>query len=496
MRISNRIGGLGSRGNRCIPWVGAATFVVAASTRGDTMGFSDLRTFDPTLNGGGVRVAQAEGNSGGVPPDFEVNPAFVPISQPSSLFTYYSTNGTSTTFNDSVGQESGHADTVGTYFYGTAVGAATGVSHVDNYDADYFYDKLVSPGTNVLASVVNQSFIVTNTNGVGIQDPSVDQIYDNYIARFNKIIVSGAGNSGQPSSPATSYNGIAVGAYGGASATGPTTDFRSKPDITAVGGETSYSTPYVSGAAAILLQAGARGDGGTGTAATNSQDFRVVKALLLNGAVKPAGWSHTATAPLDPQYGSGVLNVFNSYQQLAGGMHTFITSSNTATLGGPHAPPTGVSGNEPSNIGWDFATLTSGTLTDAVNHYFFNVSTQSTLTATLDWERQDGQSTINDLDLFVYDATSGSLVDQSISVVDNVEHLYDVNLPAGRYDVEVLKHGASTISDAETYALAYNFVATPEPGTGLMVLCGATGLLRRRRRTYDARRTGCDGSAV
>ena len=81
---------------------------------------------------------------------------------------------------------------------------------------------------------------------------------------------------------------------------GPTDDGRSKPDITAPGGFTSYSTPYVSGCAAILMQAAARGDGGSGTQ-TSAGDIRTVKALLLNGATKPTGWSHTSTQPLGSQ---------------------------------------------------------------------------------------------------------------------------------------------------------------------------------------------------
>jgi hypothetical protein len=58
----------------------------------------------------------------------------------------------------------------------------------------------------------------------------------------------------------------------------------------------------------------------------NANDPLTVKALLLNGAIKPLyvtnpadKWMHTDTAPLDTRYGAGVLNVFNSYKQLSAG---------------------------------------------------------------------------------------------------------------------------------------------------------------------------------
>ena len=107
---------------------------------------------------------------------------------------------------------------------------------------------------------------------------------------------------------------------------GPTSDGRSKPDLTAPGSETSYSTAEVSGAAAILLQAASRGDGGAGTA-TSASDIRTLKALLLNGATKPTGWTHTDTAPLNPQYGAGVVNVDQSWLELKSGNQTVSVSA-------------------------------------------------------------------------------------------------------------------------------------------------------------------------
>src|SRR6185436_17639641 len=97
--------------------------------------------------------------------------------------------------------------------------------------------------------------------------------------RYGTVFVCGAGNGGPVSSPATAYNVIAVGAYGGPSSSS-TVDGRSKPDITAPASFTSFSTPLVSGAAALLSQAAARNDGGAGTA-VSAGDVKTIKALLL-----------------------------------------------------------------------------------------------------------------------------------------------------------------------------------------------------------------------
>src|SRR4051794_2892030 len=97
-----RFGGLSSFTNRCVPAAGAAIAVAAllapAPARADAIGLDALRAADPTLNGAGVRVAQVEAGGPGPVLSFEVNPGA--INQPSLPFTYYSTNGTATSFNN------------------------------------------------------------------------------------------------------------------------------------------------------------------------------------------------------------------------------------------------------------------------------------------------------------------------------------------------------------------------------------------------------------
>jgi hypothetical protein len=331
---------------------------------------------------------------------------------------------------------------------------APNVAHVENFEAGYFYDFRIQTQTAIPASVVNQSFIFVG------QAANVDLDYDRYAARFNTLFVSGVGNGGNVSSPATCYNGIGVGAFGGASSAGPTTDGRSKPDIVAPASLTSYSTPLVAGAAAVLVQAGAREDGGAGTASASSNS-RTIKALLLNGAQKPPGWTNTSAMPLDTRYGAGVLNILNAYRQLRGGKHSPAVSA-TIPLGDPHLPPD-TTNNIPVRCGWDFNAISSRVSRDGVHHYFFDLSGASnrlfTFTGTLVWLREDNEIGINDLDLFLFDAATGALVGSSQSLVDNVEHLVVNSLPPGRYNVQVFKNGGlvKRIFDTETYALAFDF---------------------------------------
>ncbi|MGA9779388.1 MAG: S8 family serine peptidase [Verrucomicrobiia bacterium] len=441
----------------------------------NAIGVTLLRSVVTNADGTGIRVAQPEAQGTNIPPDFEVNPANSSVQQPVSLFLYINTNGTANFFPNSLGTESGHADTVASYFYGLPGGVATNVVHVDNYNADYFYDSIIAAAspTNINDPVVNQSFIFGYVPGqvTVSEQQQLDSQFDDYAAQYNTLFISGAGNggpgSGSVAPPSTCYNGISVGAYGYPySSVGPTEDNgRAKPDITAPADATSFSTPQVTGAAAVLMQTGLRGDGGSNT--NSASDMRTTKALLLNGAVKPADWTNNPPSPLDPRYGAGILNVFNSYEQLAGGQHGYIAATSVPS-GGAH-PPNGAPGTIGALSGWDFNTNTSGTSSDEINHYYFNVTNgfgnaTFAATATLVWNRQQGQTDINNLNLFLYNAANSNLVTSSTSLVDNVEHIFVSQLAPGRYDLQVWKAGgiprAGIVSSSETYAVAWEFSST------------------------------------
>jgi hypothetical protein len=450
---------------RCAPILLAFGFLMPAASRAsnlDAIGITLMRAVTTNLDGAGTRVGQVEGGYESAT-NWQVNPGAIGVGQPTNSFTYYYgtspylTVSTANTFPNSLGGESAHADAVGACCYGIPGGVATNVSHMDNYEANTFVNYYVNFSHAISNRVVNQSFVNPVTNS----QSTYDQIYDNYAARFYTLFVSGVGNGGFVYAPSTCYNGLGVGAYGGSSSTGPTpVDGRCKPDITAPAGLTSISAPQVAGAAAILLQAGLRGDGGGDT--NSATDIRTMKALLMNGAIKPADWTNGAAAPLDARYGAGVLNIFNSYKQLAGGKQTNLVVV-SVSLNAAH-PPTGATNTIGGLSGWNLTNLTSSASLDAVAHYYFNATNGVsnaifTATATLVWNRQQSKSSINNLQLFLYNAANSNLVAACTSAVDNVQHLFVPRLSAGRYDLQVLKKGGSYVSAAETYALAFEFFA-------------------------------------
>jgi subtilase family protein len=435
--------------------IGASALRAAASDL-DTIGVTLLRQVDPSLTGSGVIAAQPEGTSTGN--DFEVNPAF--LGQPASLFTWASSSGTATIFPNTVGAESGHANVVGANFYGVTTGVAPQTAHVYNYEAGDFYGNTIDTPLlpSIPARVVNQSFVFSAN-----EETTVDAAYDTYAVKHDTIFVSGVGNGGKVLPPGTCYNGIGAGLYGASSAVGPTPDGRSKPDIVAPDvaqapfSANSFSIPYVAGSAVLLVQAALRGDGGPNIAAAN--DLRTIKALLLNGAVKPADWTNGLTTPLDGRYGAGVVNVFNSWHVLKGGQHPFIESTTNAS--GARHPPGANPANETALAGWDLNSITNPVVglsyREKVNHYYFLLpgTDAYAVTVTLAWNWQSLGN--NNLNLFLYDAVTSNLVMSSTSAVDNVEHIFLTSLPPGRYDLQVQKDPDAQASAGETYALVFEF---------------------------------------
>ena len=421
-----------------------------------------MRRERPLITGAGIPVAQPEGQE--ATNAWQANP----VLNASAFFTWTSELGTATNFPNSVGVESSHANGVGAQFYSTSIGVAPGVARVDSYDADYFMNTIVMGNQAIKGQVVNQSFIVFAPSS------TIDPFYDSYAAMYNVLFVSGMNNvPDTPYSPGTAYNGIGVGiiSSSGQSSVAPTSDGRAKPDVVAPHSCcSSFSTPLVAGGAALLLQAGAANDGGAGTAsfATNSI---TVKALLLNGAVKTTNWTNGVTRPLDARYGAGVLNIYNSDLQLRGGRRV-ANATNNVTLNGPHLP-TNHTNNVASLRGWDFSSIQSGPLNDRVAHYYFDLPANAaaySVTATLVWKKSSGP--LANLDFFLFDTRSDTIVTQSTSGLDNVQHIFIPTLPAGRYDLQVLKHGGLQ-ADNENYALAFDFspvkLTTSRNGGGVMV---------------------------
>ena len=442
----------------------ALLMFVAAPVQADdaaTIGLVAIRGERPVILGTGIPVAQPEGQGG--PNAWEVDP----MANPAAFFTWTSTLGTATNYPNAVGVFSSHAFYVGLNFYGASSGVAPGVSRVDNYDAGYFINTVVTLQLPIKAQVVNQSFVLPTGQ-------SADTSYDAYAAMFNVLFVSGMNNiPDTPHSPGSCYNGLGVGIFStnAFSSVGPTSDGRAKPDLVAPHSCcASFTTPYVAGAAALLLQAAGANDGGANTASIGTNSV-TIKSLLLNGAVKTTNWTNGITRPLDARYGAGVLNIYNSDLQLRGGRRAAI-ATNSVTANGAH-PPTSDTNNIASLRGWDYSTIQHAAIKDRVAHYYFNLPTNAgafSATATLVWKK--GTGPLANLDLFLYNTTNNALVTCSTSSVDNVEHIFVPKLPAGRYDLQVLQHGDGGPA-SESYALAFDFspvkLSITRDGTNVVV---------------------------
>ncbi len=544
-----------------------------ANTTLQGMGLAQLAHAVPAIDGAGVAVGQVEAtvSSGGTYYYFEPNSNI----NTGAAFTYVGASGQSTggyaSYNANCG--SWHANDVGELFYGSGsyVGVAPGVSRVTVYAESYFSSTFPITGnpstTARIPAVINQSFGFTQEPASVIQ--SDDVMWDNSASKYNLLYVSaigdGIGTETTPQSyvnpPATMYNGIAVGVYNGQMANGsygastgagaywagPTWDGRSKPDLVApvpaLGTWTSFTAPEVSGVATLMEQAGrgtnlpgpvgltssdsaifAQGATAYTTAAT---DIRTVKALLLNGAVKPVGWTNSytvnngtytyntvstnATTPLDPRYGSGVVNAYNSYENLGGGEHNFTaaTAQSIASLPSSTSAPTAnfsgsyseaASTTNPSAItGWNLASIAATTTSNAVENYDFNLTGTSQnswdLTATLTWNKNYNASGINHLMLFLLNS-SGQKVAGSTSMLDNVQQI-NINpalgtnsLAPGQYDLAVeMLGGVNAISTSDTYALAWNFVdptTVPEPAALAIFAMGLSMFMLPRKRKMAA----------
>jgi len=396
------------------------------------------------------------------------------------------------------GGVSGHATTVGRNFFGSN-GVASGVDDIHSQSANSW---IISGGLRRLQSeapvvetrrVQNNSWIA-NFNAIGTftaDEVAADVLRRNdfMINRDDVISVVGVNNgsgSAFPDALANSYNAIAVGLTSGNSTQGPTTidlPGRSKPDLVAPKGATSFSTPLVAGSAALLLETA-----GKPPLASNPQAGRwqTIKAVLMAGATKSEfdltgstgttfdDWSRTTTQPLDRRYGAGELNIDNSERILSAGEQE---ASATVDVG---------------LVGWDFDMIGIS----ETQSYFFDVAAGFTAEISIlaTWAREitftsgilGGPGTLTpelaNVDLQLFEATGfvpGTLVDESVSMLDNVEHVFQQGLAAGRY---VFQLQSDIAWNDVAVAWDVQLTAVPEPSTLLLACVGFAGFYRRRRR--------------
>ncbi len=446
-----------------------------AQTWQDDIGFTQLRNEigGELENGEGVTVQVTEAPLG--------NGNYMPDSGNSQFSGKTIVNG-----SPGGNGTSGHSNSVATTFFSNieSRSISSGITDITVFDANDYLNRVLfrnQTGGDPLAQgfeIGNHSYIIGNADDAAVVD--LMQRFDFLINRDNSVMVGGVNNGSGNNTPelwAPSMNSIAVGRSDGNHSRGVTNAYqpgRFKPDIVAPGFNpingsqgTSFATPKVSGAAAILLEQG-RG--------TNATQNEVIRALLFAGATKEefADWDRTTTRPIDEVYGFGELNIYNSYHINGGGEFDGSTSAPSDEIG---------------LMGWDYGDF------DGSNQLFYNFTIEegmfaSELSAALTWNTDitDTNASVDvftpvaelsDLNLALYDSTDsflGSLVDSSESTLYNHEHIFLNFLDAGTYTFAISGDSATD------FGLAWRITSIPEPTCGVLFGLAVLTIVRRRRR--------------
>lgn len=381
--------------------------------------------------GSGVSVTQVEA--------LEATNAYMPNTA-DSQFT-----GKTITDVASGGITSSHATVVGKNLYGNTSSMAPGIADIEVYEAnDWLNNQGWQSGdpffeTNQLQ---NHSWIGFSSSYVATARMDYAVVRDGFLpiaGLYNANYGEQAIPSDIPEIYGSMYNGITVGVSAGTHRTGVTSAAdgpgRIKPEIVAPNTYTSFATPYVTAAAAMLIEsAGADAD---------AKRQQVLKAILIAAADKApfAGWDQTTLRPLDDIYGAGQLDVYEGY---------FIQQAGKQ-----------VAGSTIDERGWNFTSLESGG-SHAYSLFVPNGFTLRNLSALITWNRTVTRTsrgrfityTPNDLanlSLTLAQQPSG-ITQTSNSPVDNIEHIWRDSsnaLSAGNYSLTV------TTDLAADYAIAW-----------------------------------------
>lgn len=360
------------------------------------------------------------------------------------------------------GAVSSHASFVGQRWYGNTQGYAPGITTIQSYEAGDFLVTVLrvldavpsaewsafiagmDPGP---ARSVNNSWILSNADLVAQRTLRRTDFQTDF---YGLIFVNGMNNGAATTAPpglSSSFNGMTVGLTNGNSSAGPTLveGARMKPDLVAPDTATSWAAGQVSGAAVMLL------DQAIAMGSVAGQKPQVVKAIMQAGAEKIVGWekgdpgtADDVVHPLDWRFGAGEIQVDRNYDILAAG---------------ESLPNTGM---PQGSLGWANDTLGLNETDD----YIVDFSTANNdLAVALVWHRHhtgnfstDAVWPLNNLALELWETDAALqptvLVQESRSLVDNVQHLYAIGLPGGAYLVRLV--GLTSNSPGpEDYGLAW-----------------------------------------
>ena len=367
-----------------------------------------------------------------------------------------------------------HATNVGRWLYGSSSAMATGISSGWAYNVNSWINAnlKVGGGTSAPTAQPGSSVRVMNHSWIGSFGAGNETFDREALRRLDFIMTrdgvlgvcgenNGAGSARQPMMGDT-FNGLSVGrmdlqhSAGGTTATGDHPG-RMKPDIIAPGQFTSFSTPVVGSAAALLFQT----IGGSAySSLTAAQKVQVVKGCLLGGAERDENWSNeapqegvnrgTTNRPIDALRGSGLVNIDRS--------HRILTATR---INGASSVATAVPVTEAQ--GWG-----TGTITPSQKSYWrFRVNRPTpAFDFTINWSRGVASNfasyTYANLNLRLYKLVEGGTLQplegdagieffaggnvSSTSVVDNIETLHLVGLEPGDYAVELSRADTSTVA--------------------------------------------------
>ena len=258
------------------------------------------------------------------------------------------------------------------------------------------------------------------------------------IDRDDVVHVVGVNNGADTAVPPTlagSYNAIAVGVDTGNSSGGGTEHEepgRSKPDLVAPGGLTSWATPAVAGVAALARDFLLARDG-------EAPPAEVVKAALMAAATKPPGWANDPAAgrPLDAHLGAGRVDADGTLRVLDGGPHPVNSPiQRAAGWSFVEAPPAGELGLfwelELGNDLGPFSVVATWHRRVAARRVRVRLEKNGPVEP-----RWLTVPRLADLDLVLERLDAGGGVVEEVAAsrsrVDNVEHLFLPATPAGRY---------------------------------------------------------------
>jgi hypothetical protein len=336
-----------------------------------------------------------------------------------------------------------HAAGVANFYFGPA-SVSPGVTDAACWLADDFVSLVYDPTPVFGASVMNHSWVGSTANDA--IDIELSRKLDFLLERDNVFSTAPLNNgSGQSKLLVNTFHTLSVGLRSG---NHPQTHTnldgvgRMKPDLVVDQPVTSYAGPSVASAAAVLLDV-------IRPTYPTADDPRVVKALLITAASKdrlPAWHRVNTTRPYDEVSGAGELNLYDAY-------HTLVANQQTASIS-----------TERSSTGWDKGTAMSAT----PQRYFFSIPSgqwASRFTTSITWHRQFSSgvstATLANINLSLRHATAlvpGTLIDQSTSSADNIEHLFQRHLPAGQYVLEV-----SSDTDSIVYGIAWRSITGGPP---------------------------------